>query len=1083
MASLRGPHHVDFQKINQTSNLFAITGKTGSGKSTLLNCISLALYGEVYKKGASATDFITSGEAAAEIELEFSTRNQVYIANWKLRLRKKNGEELKKPQLIRVLYKIVKDEKVATDESIEDITQLSFNQFCKTTILNQGEFSRFLTSNFTERKEILQKFYAGENLDLLSLHLKSKINQIESNINNRLNNIKGLQESFQDIDVSENQLKSLGIELDGYHQFQKGLTNVQSLFNDFHTTYDLNIKSNQRQEHVKVEIEAINKDHNYNLIELNKTKDSLHNQTELIKRRKPILRTAITNKVKLDEGLKKKLQLELDQKESTDKKNQYVQDKVNISTKIEDIKSHLDLHVAKFPAIIEFDSKQIQEDFLQLSNYYTNFKLYSSSSKNIQKQLDLKSTHISDLEKQLKSIKAVDVLETEQLELNKQQTELEARIDSTRNHLQQVKINSQQISELQQQTSLIKSRVKTESKSLELKQDLIKKRELDLEVLHGRQHQQELQIAISLCHDQSMQDHQCVVCGEELKQGHEIHKPENRQLDTSLAQELNISSEELIEARQLEQKAIFKIEQNELALQEVNTKTKLCFTQLKNVSKTLKLEAVMENEIDPDTLITRVEQLIEKHNSEFKLLNSRINQLQLDKENHSFLRIKRQQYLEEKKETQSQQTSFHNKLKIVSNDFLTITTRYQLSLDLNEDQSNFTPIKYTISEYIDLKGKLPLLIQKQDTIAVQLNKTVMDINKLCSQLKSTDQANQELISFLDTHTESRKPAQELDSLENTHNSLQSTVNKLSTKKQKLEVQLAELTSKSQNFREQYQSTHLKLKELSKGLDYEIGSLKFETIKTSPQQHELKHFLGKVKGLKIISIDFDALSITKTTFSELISNFKQIHKEKQNYLAGQTSLFKQKSDSLGKVESINAQLSKLYKVQNQQLELNQLIGKDEFRNYVLSIIEELLIEQTNRELRILCQGRYGLTHNNLKNRMSSEFKIIDYFNDASERKISTLSGGETFLVSLAMAMALAELTRGSAQIDSLFIDEGFGSLDSDSIQDVLDLLIEVQHSGKQIGIISHIKDLTARIPVNINVHKSDNGNSDIQIILN
>ena len=100
-----------------------------------------------------------------------------------------------------------------------------------------------------------------------------------------------------------------------------------------------------------------------------------------------------------------------------------------------------------------------------------------------------------------------------------------------------------------------------------------------------------------------------------------------------------------------------------------------------------------------------------------------------------------------------------------------------------------------------------------------------------------------------------------------------------------------------------------------------------------------------------------------------------------------------------------------------------------------------------------------------------------------RKVSTLSGGETFLVSLAMALALAELTRGQTQLDSFFIDEGFGSLDQDTIEEVYELLLQLQNSGKQIGIISHVKDLTDRIPVNINLEKKHDGISKIQVVFN
>ena len=142
---------------------------------------------------------------------------------------------------------------------------------------------------------------------------------------------------------------------------------------------------------------------------------------------------------------------------------------------------------------------------------------------------------------------------------------------------------------------------------------------------------------------------------------------------------------------------------------------------------------------------------------------------------------------------------------------------------------------------------------------------------------------------------------------------------------------------------------------------------------------------------------------------------------------------------------------------------------------------MLITQTNHELESLCQGRYRIVQDH--KRYASEFKIQDHFLDQQTRKISTLSGGETFLVSLAMALALAELTRGEAKLDSLFIDEGFGTLDETTIEQVYNLLQEIQSSGKSIGIISHVQNLTQRLPVNIQLNKDINGLSNINLCLN
>src|SRR5690606_29074040 len=163
-------------------------------------------------------------------------------------------------------------------------------------------------------------------------------------------------------------------------------------------------------------------------------------------------------------------------------------------------------------------------------------------------------------------------------------------------------------------------------------------------------------------------------------------------------------------------------------------------------------------------------------------------------------------------------------------------------------------------------------------------------------------------------------------------------------------------------------------------------------------------------------------------------------------------------------------------------LAQVLGQDEFRGFALGLVEERLVAQTNRELENLCEGRYQITL--LENKkQSQDFLVVDHWRGGGERKVSTLSGGETFLVSLAMALSLAELTRGQTEVDAFFIDEGFGTLDRDSIDDVLEVLSNVQSRGKQIGLISHVKALTDRIPVNLHLEKSTLGDSKIRIIYN
>ena len=94
---------------------------------------------------------------------------------------------------------------------------------------------------------------------------------------------------------------------------------------------------------------------------------------------------------------------------------------------------------------------------------------------------------------------------------------------------------------------------------------------------------------------------------------------------------------------------------------------------------------------------------------------------------------------------------------------------------------------------------------------------------------------------------------------------------------------------------------------------------------------------------------------------------------------------------------------------------------------------------------------------------------------------SLSGGESFLVSLALALGLSELASGRTSIESLFIDEGFGSLDADTLEIAMTALENLQAGGKTIGVISHVPAMQERIPTQINVTKESGGCSEITLI--
>jgi len=152
------------------------------------------------------------------------------------------------------------------------------------------------------------------------------------------------------------------------------------------------------------------------------------------------------------------------------------------------------------------------------------------------------------------------------------------------------------------------------------------------------------------------------------------------------------------------------------------------------------------------------------------------------------------------------------------------------------------------------------------------------------------------------------------------------------------------------------------------------------------------------------------------------------------------------------------------------QLNSLIGSADgakFRKFAQGLTLDHLVYLANQQLERL-HGRYQLARKSLG---ELELEVVDTWQADVARDTKTLSGGESFLVSLALALALSDLVSHKTSIDSLFLDEGFGTLDAETLEVALDALDSLNASGKMIGVISHVEALKERIPVQLKVHKA------------
>ena len=158
-------------------------------------------------------------------------------------------------------------------------------------------------------------------------------------------------------------------------------------------------------------------------------------------------------------------------------------------------------------------------------------------------------------------------------------------------------------------------------------------------------------------------------------------------------------------------------------------------------------------------------------------------------------------------------------------------------------------------------------------------------------------------------------------------------------------------------------------------------------------------------------------------------------------------------------------------------LHDLIGSADgkkYRNFAQGLTFASVIAHANRQLTRM-NDRYLLTHDPAR---PLELDIIDNYQGGETRTTKNLSGGETFLVSLALALGLSHMAGENIRIDTLFLDEGFGTLDEETLESALDTLSALRADGKHIGVISHIAALTERIPTQIRITPEQGGRSRI-----
>ncbi|NDV81400.1 AAA family ATPase [Bacteroides sp. 51] len=265
------------------------------------------------------------------------------------------------------------------------------------------------------------------------------------------------------------------------------------------------------------------------------------------------------------------------------------------------------------------------------------------------------------------------------------------------------------------------------------------------------------------------------------------------------------------------------------------------------------------------------------------------------------------------------------------------------------------------------------------------------------------------------------------------------------------------------------------KELNELLEVARRQLDQQTARISGLQGEIKQLASVVDDL----IREQQQIESPEKLPEMIAARQEANQEIERKLSLLEARLLQQEQNRIKLKDIEKELKSKQATAGQWEKLNKLVGSADgtkFKIIAQSYTLNLLLMHANKHLSYLSK-RYKLQQ--VPDTLALQVIDCDMCNEI--RTVNSLSGGESFLVSLALALGLSSLSSNNLRVESLFIDEGFGSLDAESLRTAMEALEQLQIQGRKIGVISHVQEMSERISVQIQVNKAVNGRSSIDVV--
>jgi DNA repair protein SbcC/Rad50 len=1015
---------VDFTKLGEKT-MFVVSGPTGAGKTTIFDGISFAIYGKASGDDRSGIDLrsqFTQDDTITEVSLTFELRGKRYLITRSPQQEKKKarGEGTTTIGAKAELYELGENESLLAanvrevDEKIQEIMKIDCHQFRQIMMIPQGEFRKLLVSDSKDKEKILQKLFHTEHYKSIEEKLKEKATnlrkQVERSILERSNFISRIQ-----TDGNERLETLLAEDYVNVIELLKELKNVvaedEVTLKNFATTIET--KGEQRQR-IEKEIH-----HGNALLAQLDTKDKLAAQKEQLEAQQPMIEQLIKA-------------IDLAQKANTAHQFEERSSEVarEVVTKAQELTNAKAL-IANLTTVLKEQQVRLQAE-----------EGRTTEREAVQKEI----SRLQLMEKDVLSFsnleKVVNQLSTALDNIKLTKTNLEKQYAAIEVNLERLAKEKEAINEAKLNKAEAVVKFSTEERMLERVTELLKnKKQLisfekqfsateddreDIEdALNEKNQQLELLVEswnkgqAGLLAQNLLDSCSCPVCGS-------LDHPNKAVVHEDMP------TDEQLKAVQKEVKTLEK-EKAKIDALYFEAKSKF-ETQMDQV---IKLADDVGLNIPHQLRSFALEDLEEHYQLRCKELKSQLNELEEKTEKATGL----------ESEISDRTTELHN-------------VKLRLETCQDEHEKLYTNFIEKRRDLARLTETLPEDLRNEQAFRKQL----FNVQEQFKQLEKALQDAQKAV----TNTN-----QEIAVIEGSMSSLQKVV--------------TELTERQKVLRQLFLD---KLQELGFASIDEYSKVKLPEMEIRKKEASVQAYREELRSItdRYLDLESSLKDIEKPDLESLNEKLTEINdeiaglQEQRNILYHKAQTNRNIAET---IETINKQMASVeaeYKTVGELADIAS--GKNTYRvtfeRFVLAAFLDDILLAANARLNKMTNGRYQLqrkTERSKGNAQSGlELLAFDQYTGGS-RHVKTLSGGESFKASLSLALGLADIVQsfsGGVSMETMFIDEGFGTLDPESLENAIDTLIDIQSTGRLVGIISHVPELKERIDARFEVAATQAG---------